>query len=122
MTALKIIRAEASRELASIQQHRMVYEQLDSGSLSGADWEIVEGMHDTDPTGRRLERLSFSKKRVGVEELRHHMQMAGVLTLDPTFDHPRWGRRWATETLEELFAMRPGEHVLDAFNIAFRSL
>ena len=122
MTALKIIRAQASTELASIQQHRMVYEQLDSGSLSGADREIVEGMHDTDPTGRRLERLSFSKKRVCVEELRHHMQMAGVLTLDPTFDRPRWGRRWATETLEELFAMRPGQHVLDAFNIEFRSL
>jgi len=50
------------------------------------------------------------------------MQMAGVLTLDETFDRPRWGRHWATETLEELFAMKPGEHVLDAFNIEFKSL
>jgi 1,2-phenylacetyl-CoA epoxidase catalytic subunit len=122
MTALKIIRAQASTELGSIQQHRMVYEQLDSGSLTGLDKEIVEGIHRTDPDGDRLESISFSKKRVCVEELRHHMQMAGVLTLDSTFDKARWGRHWATETMEELFAMKPGEHVLDAFNIEFKSL
>ncbi len=122
MTALKIIRAQASTELGSIQQHRMVYEQLDGGSLTGFDKEIVEGIHRTDPTGHRLDAISFSKKRVCVEELRHHMQMAGVLTLDPTFDKARWGRHWATETMEELFAMKPGEHVLDAFNIEFKSL
>jgi len=122
MTALKIIRAQASTELGSIQQHRMVYEQLDGGSLTGLDREIVEGIHRTDPGGHRLDAISFSKKRVCVEELRHHMQMAGVLTLDATFDKPRWGRHWATETMEELFAMKPGEHVLDAFNIEFKSL
>jgi len=122
MTALKIIRAQASTELGSIQQHRMVYEQLDGGSLTGLDREIVEGIHRTDPDGDRLESISFSKKRVCVEELRHHMQMAGVLTLDATFDKARWGRHWATETMEELFAMKPGEHVLDAFNIEFKSL
>ncbi len=122
MTALKIIRAQASTELGSIQQHRMVYEQLDGGSLTGFDKEIVEGIHRTDPTGHRLDAISFSKKRVCVEELRHHMQMAGVLTLDETFDRARWGRHWATETMEELFAMKPGEHVLDAFNIEFKSL
>jgi 1,2-phenylacetyl-CoA epoxidase catalytic subunit len=122
MTALKIIRAQASTELGSIQQHRMVYEQLDSGSLSGLDRELVEGMHRTDPTGHRLDAISFSKKRVCVEELRHHMQMAGVLTLDESFDRARWGRHWATDTLEELFAMKPGEHVLDAFNIEFKSI
>lgn len=122
MTALKIIRAQASTELGSIQQHRMVYEQLDSGSLTGLDKEIVEGIHRTDTSGHRLDSISFAKKRVCVEELRHHMQMAGVLTLDATFDRPRWGRRWATETMEELFAMKPGEHVLDAFNIEFKSV
>ena len=122
MTALRIIRAQASTELASIQQHRMVYEQLDSGSLNGLDREVVEGMHRTDPTGHRLDAISFSKKRVCVEELRHHMQMAGVLTLDGSFDRNRWGHHWATETLEELFAMKPGEHVLDAFNIEFKSI
>lgn len=122
MTALKIIRAQASTELGSIQQHRMVYEQLDRGSLTGLDKEIVEGMHRTDSTGHQLDAISFSKKRVCVEELRHHMQMGGVLTLDETFDKARWGRHWATETMEELFAMKPGEHVLDAFNIEFKSL
>lgn len=122
MTALKIIRAQASTELGSIQQHRMVYEQLDHGSLTGLDREVVEGMHRSDRSGHRLDAISFSKKRVCVEELRHHMQMAGVLTLDATFDRPRWGHRWATETLEELFAMKPGEHVLDAFNIEFKSI
>src|SRR5213594_3146917 len=120
--ALKIIRAQASTELGSIQQHRMVYEKLDSGSLAGMDREIVEGIHETQPGGHTLESISFSKKRVCVEELRHHYQMAGVLTLDRGWDEPRWGRHWATETLEELFAMKPGEHVLDAFNIEFKTL
>src|SRR2546428_1158871 len=100
----------------------MVYEQLDGGTLTGLDKEMVEGIHRTDRDGDRLESISFSKKRVCVEELRHHMQMAGVLTLDATFDKARWGRHWATETMEELFAMKPGEHVLDAFNIEFKSL
>ena len=122
MTALKIIRAQASTELGSIQQHRMVYEKLDGGHLSGLDKEIVEGIHNVSERGTTLDAISFSKKRVCVEELRHHMQMAGVLTLDPTFDKARWGRHWATETMEELFAMKPGEHVLDAFNIEFKSL
>src|SRR2546427_6866107 len=121
-TALKIIRAQASTELGSIQQHRMVYEKLDSGSLTGLDREITEGIHRTQPGGQSLESISFSKKRVCVEELRHHYQMAGVLTLDGGWDQPRWGRHWATEILEELFAMKPGEHVLDAFNIEFKSL
>src|SRR5438093_7288596 len=48
--------------------------------------------------------------------------MAGVLTLDKGWDEPRWGRHWATEIMEELFSMKPGEHVLDAFNIEFKSL
>ncbi len=122
MTALKVIRAQASTELGSIQQHRLVYQRLDHGSLTGLDREIAEGIHRTDPTGTQLDAISFSKKRVCVEELRHHIQMAGVLMLDETFDTPRWGHHFATEVLEELFAMRPGEHVLDAFNIEFQSL
>src|SRR3989304_6150016 len=122
MTARKIIRAQASTELGSIQQHRMVWEQLDSGSLTGLDKEIVEGIHNVSERGTDLASISFSKKRVCVEELRHHYQMSAVLTLDPTWDDRRWGRKWATETLDELFAMKPGEHVLDAFNIEFKSL
>ena len=123
--ALKIIQAQASTELGSIQQHRMVYSKLDNGSLTGVDREIVEGIHRTDGYSDTypgtLEVLSFSAKRVCVEELRHHYQMAGVLTLDPTWDQ-RDGRRYATEALEELFAMKPGEHILDAFNLPFLSL
>ena len=122
MTALKVIRAQASTELGSIQQHRLVYERLDHGSLTGLDHEIAEGIHRTDPNGTQLDAISFSKKRVCVEELRHHIQMMGVLMLDETFDASRWGHHFATEVLEELFAMRPGEHVLDAFNIEFQSL
>ncbi len=118
--ALRIIRAQASTELGSIQQHRMVYSPMDSGSLTGMDKEIVEGIHNTG-NGHDLDFISFSAKRVCVEELRHHYQMAGVLTLDRTWDE-RHGRRYASETMEELFAMRPGEHVLDAFNIEFKSL
>jgi hypothetical protein len=122
-TALKIIRAQASTELGSIQQHRMVYEKLDHGGLSGMDEEVVEGIHNVSDRGQDLESISFSKKRVCVEELRHHYQMSAVLTLDPTWDEKRrWGHRWGTETMEELFAMKPGEHVLDAFNIEFQSL
>ncbi len=122
MTALKIIRAQASTELGSIQQHRMVYEKLDKSNVTGLDKAIVEGIHNTGEDGKDLEAISFSKKRVCVEELRHHYQMSAVITLDPTWDEKRWGRRWATETMEELFAMKPGEHVLDAFNIEFQSL
>src|SRR6266508_838531 len=111
MTALKIIRAQASTELGSIQQHRMVYEKLDKGTLTGLDKEIVEGIHNVSEGGTTLDAISFSKKRVYVEELRHHYQMSAVITIDPTWDEKRWGRKWATETNEELFSMRPGEHV-----------
>ena len=122
MTALRIIRAQASTELGSIQQHRMVYEQLDHAQ-GGVDRDLVEAIHNTDKNGHTLESISFSKKRVCVEELRHHYQMAGVLTLDPTWDdRRRYGRKMGTETMEELFAMKPGEHVLDAFNIEFKSI
>ena len=122
MTALKIIRAQASTELGSIQQHRMVYQKLDRSNLTGLDKEIVEGIHNVSERGTTLDAISFSKKRVCVEELRHHYQMSAVITLDPTWDEKRWGRKWATETMEELFAMKPGEHVLDAFNIEFQTL
>ncbi len=119
--ALRIIKAQASTELGSIQQHRMVYSRLDRGGFTGMDGELVEGIHRTDGDSHSIESISFAAKRVCVEELRHHYQMAGVLTLDPTWDQ-RDGHRFASETLEELFATRPGEHVLDAFNIEFRSL
>src|SRR5438093_12261258 len=78
-TALKIIRAQASTELGSIQQHRMVYEKLDSGSLTGLAREIVEGIHRTQPGGHSLESISFSKKRASVPELRHNVQLAAAV-------------------------------------------
>jgi len=121
-TALKIIRAQASTELGSIQQHRMVYDQLDHAQ-GGVDRDLIEAIHNTDKNGHTLESISFSKKRVCVEELRHHLQMSGVLTLDDSWDNRRrYGRKMGTETMEELFAMKPGEHVLDAFNIEFKSI
>src|SRR5213593_3653342 len=91
-------------------------EDLDDNRFNTA-LKIIRAQASTD-----LGSISFSKKRVCVEELRHHYQMAGVLTLDRGWDEPRWGRHWATETLEELFSMKPGEHVLDAFNIEFKTL
>src|SRR5438093_12691410 len=66
MTALRIIRAQASTELGSIQQHRMVYEQLDGGSLTGLDKEIEVGKQRKDPTGNQLDSCSFSRHRVCV--------------------------------------------------------
>src|SRR5256712_13845020 len=114
MPALKITRAQAWPELGSIQQHRMVYEQLDGGSLTGLDREIVEGIHRTDPGGHRLVAISFSKKRLCVEELRHHMQMAGGLALDAWFDKHRRGRHRGPAAWEEQFAMKPDEQFVDA--------
>src|SRR5256712_14041093 len=91
-TALKIIRAQASTELGSIQQHRMVYEKLDSGSLAGMDREIVEGIHETQPRGHTLESNSFSQKRVCGGGRRDPYQKAGGLTLAPGSGGRRWGR------------------------------
>src|SRR5207247_1914792 len=114
-TALKIIRAQASTELGSIQQHRMVYQKLDSGSLTGLDREIVEGIHRTQPGGHTLESISFSKKRVCVEELRHHYQMAmqhhflyGPMAL--SMPYMRW--------LEESYHLAAGEKLLKAIAVA----
>src|SRR5438034_11089076 len=53
MTALRIIRAQASTALGSIQQHRMVYEQLERGLFTCLGKESVEVMHRTDPTCHR---------------------------------------------------------------------
>src|SRR5207237_4155254 len=42
--------------------------------------------------------------------------------LSSTFATSRRDRHWATEMMDGLLAVRPGEHVLDAFNIEFKSL
>ncbi len=93
-TARDIIRAQASTELGSIQQHRLTLEEA--------------------PT----DQMKVSILRIMAEELRHAYQMFWV------FDHDQSWRKpghpdVAKETMDELLAMELGNHVLDAFNIPF---
>jgi 1,2-phenylacetyl-CoA epoxidase catalytic subunit len=93
-TARDIIRAQASTELGSIQQHRLTLEEA--------------------PT----EQMKISVLRIMAEELRHAYQMFWV------FDHDQSWRKpghpdVAKETMDELLGMELGNHVLDAFNIPF---
>ena len=92
--AAKIIKAQCSTELGSIQQHR-------------------ESVHKTtDPEAQ------FDVFRVMAEEFRHAYQMLAVLARD---DWGAAGRNLAEETIEELLGMHTGTHVLDAFNVYFDS-
>jgi benzoyl-CoA 2,3-epoxidase subunit B len=93
-SALRIIRAQCSTELGSIQQH---LETLDSG---------ID------------ERAQFSILRICAEELRHAYQMFWVLSHDPSWAEAGI-RNVADQTMDELLEMRTGTHVLDAFNIPF---
>lgn len=92
--AAKIIKAQCSTELGSIQQHR-------------------ESVHKT-----RDERTQFDVLRVMAEEFRHAYQMLAVLADD---DWGKAGRNIAVETTEQLLSMHTGTHVLDAFNVYFDS-
>lgn len=86
-----ILRAQASTELGSIQQHR-------------------ESLHKAqDP------KLQFDVLRVMAEEFRHGYQMIYLLASDD------WGGRVAHDTIDELLEMETGSHVLDAFNVPFDS-
>lgn len=93
-SAVRIIKAQCSTELGSIQQH---LETLDS-SVSGQS--------------------KFSILRIMAEELRHAYQMFWVLSHDNS-----WAQsgvhNLADQTMDELLAMNTGSHVLDAFNIPF---
>jgi 1,2-phenylacetyl-CoA epoxidase catalytic subunit len=93
-SALRIVRAQCSTELGSIQQH---LDTLDSAV--------------SDP-------VKFSILRICAEELRHAYQMFWVLSHDDS-----WAQAGihdiANQTLDELLAMTTGTHVLDAFNIPF---
>ena len=93
-SALRIIKAQCSTELGSIQQH---LETLDSG---------VD------------DRAKFSIMRICADELRHAYQMFWVLS-----DDGSWAQAGihniASQTMDELLAMTTGTHVLDAFNIPF---
>ncbi|HUJ15538.1 MAG TPA: Phenylacetic acid catabolic protein [Thermoanaerobaculia bacterium] len=93
-TARDIIRAQASTELGSIQQHRLTLEEA-----------------PTDP-------MKVSILRIMAEELRHGYQMFWVFDHDATWRKPGHPDV-AKDTMDELLAMQLGNHVLDAFNIPF---
>lgn len=87
----KIIKAQCSTELGSIQQHR--------GSLHKA----------------QDSKTQFDVLRVMAEELRHAYQMLYILAAD------EWNSNFAYDLMDELLSMKTGGHVLDAFNLFFDS-
>lgn len=93
-SARDIIRAQASTELGSIQQHTITLDQAVS------------------------DKAKFAVLRIMAEELRHAYQMFWVLDGDQTWKKPGLGDV-ADQTIEELLSMDLGSHVLDAFNIDF---
>lgn len=93
-SAVRIIKAQCSTELGSIQQH---LETLDR-SVS--------------------DRSKFSILRIMAEELRHAYQMFWVLSHDDSWADAGV-QHLAEQTMDELLAMDTGSHVLDAFNIPF---
>jgi 1,2-phenylacetyl-CoA epoxidase catalytic subunit len=92
---LAIIRAQASTEFGSIQQH--------AGTLARAQ-------DDED---------KFWVLRVMAEELRHGYQMFHLL-LSQDWSHVSGGVK-GEEMVEEILSMGTGSHVLDAFNLDYDS-
>jgi 1,2-phenylacetyl-CoA epoxidase catalytic subunit len=92
---LGIIRAQASTEFGSIQQH--------NGTLERA-------FDDTD---------RFWVMRVMAEELRHGYQMLHLL-LNKDWSHVSGGVT-GEQMVEEILSMQTGNHVLDAFNLDYDS-
>lgn len=93
-SARDIVRAQASTELGSIQQHRLTLEEA--------------------PT----DQMKLAVLRIMAEELRHGYQMFWVLDHDASWKKPGHPDI-AKETMDELLSMELGDHVLDAFNIPF---
>lgn len=93
-SAMRIIRAQCSTELGSVQQH-----------IGTLDRSISD-------------HSKFSVMRIMAEEFRHAYQMFWVLSHDNSWSEAGV-RNLADETMEELLAMTTGSHVLDAFNIPF---
>src|SRR5688572_974812 len=91
---LQIIRAQASTEFGSIQQHE--------GTLARAQ-------EDED---------RFWVLRVMAEELRHGYQMFHLLV---SRDWSSVSSQKAEEMIEEILSMETGSHVLDAFNLDYDS-
>ncbi len=92
---LAIIRAQASTEFGSIQQH--------AGTLERAD-------DDQD---------RYWVLRVMAEELRHGYQMIHLL-LSQDWSHVSGGVT-GEQMVEEILSMQTGNHVLDAFNLDYDS-
>jgi 1,2-phenylacetyl-CoA epoxidase catalytic subunit len=95
-TARDIIRAQASTELGSIEQHRLTLEEA--------------------PT----DQMKVAVLRIMAEELRHAYQMFWVFDHDNSWKKPGHPDV-ASDTIDELLAMHLGTHVLDAFNIPFHN-
>ena len=91
---LAIIRAQASTEFGSIQQHEAT---------------LARAQDDED---------RFWVLRVMAEELRHGYQMFHLLTSQ---DWSSVTHQKAEEMVEEILSMRTGSHVLDAFNLDYDS-
>jgi ring-1,2-phenylacetyl-CoA epoxidase subunit PaaA len=91
---LAIIRAQASTEFGSIQQHEAT---------------LARAQDDED---------RFWVLRVMAEELRHGYQMFHMLTSQ---DWSSVSSQKAEEMVEEILSMRTGSHVLDAFNLDYDS-
>jgi 1,2-phenylacetyl-CoA epoxidase catalytic subunit len=91
---LAIIRAQASTEFGSIQQHEAT---------------LARAQEDED---------RFWVLRVMAEELRHGYQMFHMLTSQ---DWSSVSSQKAEEMVEEILSMRTGSHVLDAFNLDYDS-
>jgi len=95
-TARDIIRAQASTELGSIQQHRLTLEEA--------------------PT----DAMKMAVLRIMAEELRHGYQMFWVFDHDQSWKKPGHPDV-AKDTMDELLSTELGNHVLDAFNIPFNN-
>lgn len=89
------IRAQASTEFGSIQQHRLTLARAQD------DQEQIWIL------------------RMMAEELRHGYQMLHLLTEDP--DWPEISGEKTSDMIEEILSMTTGSHLLGAFNIDFDS-
>ncbi|MFN8607747.1 MAG: Phenylacetic acid catabolic protein [Vulcanimicrobiota bacterium] len=91
---LKAVKAQASTEFGSIQQHRLTLTRAQS------------------------EQDQFWILRMMAEELRHGYQMLYLLLND---DWKSLVGQSGEDMVEEILSMKPGNHVLGAFNIDFDS-
>jgi 1,2-phenylacetyl-CoA epoxidase catalytic subunit len=91
---LMIIRAQASTEFGSIQQHHGTFER--ANDPQDQTWVL----------------------RVMAEELRHGYQMIHLLT---SADWSQWTDTKPEDMVEEILSMQTGSHVLAAFNLEYDS-